>query len=127
MTVKKTQYTKAEILELAKRQYFGSGSLAYDDKNKCVLGWLLSLSGVHTSRMRDSAFVVATGYPGQYFTDCNEIIGIKRDVALDLYHRNDWSDDRCRTEVVAKALGEFLPDGFVLDECDEELKEAMAW
>jgi len=124
MTVKKTQYTKQELINLAKEQKFGGGSLFHRNKH-CALGWLLSLSGVHNSRMSDSGFSVfhKTGTYSIELTKCSDVLGIDEDVAVKIMNENDdYEDELERGIAVTAALGMYLPDGYVLDICDEVLR-----
>jgi len=78
MTVKKTQYTKAELVKLAKEQEFGEGHLHFNG-SMCALGWLLSLSGVHKSRMLGMSILHVTDTHGEYYATVGETLGISND------------------------------------------------
>jgi len=121
VAVKKTQYTKQELMKLAPGQKFCVGSLVDGDR-RCALGWLLSLTGVHDSRMRGlGVFYYEDGHALRY-EPLEDILKISCSEYTGIYNQNDRAGFEHRGKAVMYALDDFLPDDFVLSECDEKFR-----
>ena len=121
MAVKKTQYTKQELIKLAEEQEFGTSYLVNGDQH-CALGWLLSLTGVHNSRMTGLSVLYNAKQCAPFTKPIELILGINSYVASRIYMRNDGASHESRGRVVAWALRDFLPRDYVLNECEEKFK-----
>jgi len=127
MAVKKTQYTKKELVKLAKDYKFGQGHLVSFSGKMCALGWLLNLSGVHKSRMRSMSVYHSMNKRGESLTSCSRALGIRPSVMTGIYMDNDGALPEVRAEAVMDALQYHLPEDYVLNECEEEFKEEFEW
>jgi len=124
MTVKKTEYTKKELISLAGQQEFGSGFLVFGDEY-CALGWLLSLSGVHKSRMSGMRVTHDVDEDGSEYTDLEDVLRINCAVSKNIYTRNDGATRQYRSKAVMDVLEYCLPHNYILTECDKEFRAEL--
>jgi len=121
-------YTKEKLIELAAKEDFGETYLNRYGK-RCVLGWLLELTGIHTSWMQ---------FPSRFLNPPDDIdmgkqpsgeivvsyaLGLTVADIDKLWRANDNAFDDERTEAVVNTLVDLLPDDYELPSCTEELRK----
>jgi len=115
-------HTKEQLIELASKETFGEKYLRDRDGNRCVLGWLLELAGIHPSRIEMStSHIQHDSSVGPIYLE--DVLELSVSEIEDLWERNDYSASEDRTSRVIEALRYSLPTNYLLQDCREDLKK----